>query len=383
MTRITNRVIAIAGILAIGLTAAKAQSDGALLDALVKKGVLSDQEAEDVRAAEAKDYSTTAAGKLAISDHISKLTLYGDARFRFEYYDEEPQTQAGLNAAGGRHSSTTDRNRYRIRLGADYTFTDNFKAGFELESNTASDSSNQSFGSEYGKFPIDIGLVFLQWKPVSWLTLTGSKQRNPIYTTDLTWDPDINPEGGSEVASWTFPIDFGSSSSVSSDPKDVKAVSAPTSSPSDMSLTIGFTAAQFDYADNNEYNVSTGAAPLAKTDVWQFVEQIPVQFNFNKDTFIKVVPGFNSYTGGGISNPGTVVTVNAGNAATAVTGSVANNSSVDFFGPHATDDLQVFNAPGEFDFKALNTPFKVYWDFNLNLDGKDRIQDVYFGNHGF
>jgi hypothetical protein len=43
MKSISTRVIAMAGILALGLTAAKAQSDGALLDALVKKGVLSDQ----------------------------------------------------------------------------------------------------------------------------------------------------------------------------------------------------------------------------------------------------------------------------------------------------------------------------------------------------
>jgi hypothetical protein len=150
-----------------------------------------------------------------------------------------------------------------------------------------------------------------------------------------------------------------------------------------MSLTIGFTAAQFDYADNNEYNVSTGAAPLAKTDVWQFVEQVPVQFNFNKDTFIKVVPGFDSYMGGGLANPGTAVTVNAGNAATAVAGSVGNNGALGFFGPHAADDLQIFTAPGEFDWKMLDLPFRAYWDFAYNVDGKDRIQDVYFGNSGF
>jgi len=39
MKNTTKRVIAIAGVLALGLSAVKAQSDGALLDALVKKGV--------------------------------------------------------------------------------------------------------------------------------------------------------------------------------------------------------------------------------------------------------------------------------------------------------------------------------------------------------
>jgi hypothetical protein len=384
MKTLTKRVLAIAGVLALGLTAVKAQTDGALLDALVKKGVLSDQEAEDIRASAAKDYATTSAGKLSISDYVSNLKIYGDARMRFEYLDEEPQQIApagnGIRAAGGRHSSTTERNRYRIRIGADYTFTDTFKAGFELESATGGDSANQSFGSEYGKFPINVGLVYLQWKPVDFLTLTGGKQRNPIYTTDLVWDPDINPEGGSEVASWTFPVDFSSPAPASTDPK---AVAAPAPESSDMSLTVGVTAAQFDYSDNNEYNVSTGTTALAKTDVWQFVEQVPVQFNFDKTTFVKVAPGFDSYMGGGISNPGTVVTVNAGNGTTSTTGSVGNNSSLGFFGPHAADDLQIFTAPGEFDWKMWDLPFKTYWDFADNVDGKDRVQNVYFGNKGY
>jgi hypothetical protein len=162
----------------------------------------------------------------------------------------------------------------------------------------------------------------------------------------------------------------------------MKAMSAPAAA-SDMSLTVGFTAGQFDYSDNNEYNVSTGTTPLAKTDVWQFVEQVPIQFNFDKDMFVKVAPGFDSYTGGGISNPGTVVTVNAGNTTTSTTGSIGNNSSLGFFGPHAADDLQIFTAPGEFDWKMWKIPFKTYWDFAVNVDGKERVQDVYLGNHGY
>jgi polyhydroxyalkanoate synthesis regulator phasin len=45
----------------------RAQENDALLDALVKKGVLSSQEAEDVRADEEKDYASTAASKISLS----------------------------------------------------------------------------------------------------------------------------------------------------------------------------------------------------------------------------------------------------------------------------------------------------------------------------
>jgi Putative porin len=369
MKTMTKRMLALAGVLALGLTAAKAQTDGALLDALVKKGVLSDQEAEDIRSNEAKDYSTTSAGKLSISDHVTNLKLYGDARLRFEYLDEKPQNSAASAAAGlGNNATTTDRSRYRIRIGADYTFTDNFKAGVELESNVANDSANQTLGNQYGKFGINVGLVYLQWKPYNWVTLTGGKQRNPLYTTDLVWDPDINPEGGSEVLSWNLPLDFGSSAPASTDPK---AISAP-SEPSDMSLTIGLTGFQGIYADNAEASATplAGTGVADKTDVWQFVEQVPIQFNFNKTTFIKEVPGFDSYTGGG----------NAVGFGVADAGG-ANGGSVPFISPHAADHLQIFTAPGEFDFKAADLPIRFYWDFALNTEGKARVQDVYLGNH--
>ena len=203
MKALTKRIFALVGVLALGLSAVRAQ-DTALIDALVKKGVLSDQEAEDIRADIAKEYSETPAGKLSIANHITNLTLYGDARVRFEYLDERAQASPGGGPGTGGYTSTTNRNRYRIRVGANYTFTDNFSAGVELESATAGDSANQSFGSEYGKFPINVGLVYLTWKPTDWATLTGGKIRNPLYTTDLVWDPDINPEGAAEIRAGRF-----------------------------------------------------------------------------------------------------------------------------------------------------------------------------------
>jgi hypothetical protein len=354
----TKRIMAIVGLLALGLTAVRAQSDGALLDALVQKGVLSDQEAEDIRANEAKDYAQTPAGKLSISNHVTNLKLYGDARLRWEYIDETPQV---AGAAPQTHDNIQERSRYRLRIGADYTFTDKFSAGVELETATAADSANQSgtggFGNADLKAPINIGLVYLTYKPCDWLTVTGGKQRNPLYTTDLVWDPDINPEGASETMSWTLPIDFGSDAPASNDPK---AIAAPPE-PSTYSLTVGLTAAQFLYADNAE----TAVTPTDNHDVWMFVEQVPVQFNFDKDTFIKEVPGFETYMNGG----------NSANAGT------TNGASVNFNGPEITDDLALFTAPGEVDFKLWEQPIKAYWDFSLNLNGKARTQDILLGNN--
>src|ERR1700744_6039984 len=116
MKTTSKRVMALAGVLALGLTAAKAQEDGALLSALVKKGVLSDQEAQDIRASEEKEVSTTAADKIGISDYVQKLTFYGDVRYRWEYADEKAVAgyvpPAGASAVGG--ENIIERSRIRV-----------------------------------------------------------------------------------------------------------------------------------------------------------------------------------------------------------------------------------------------------------------------------
>ena len=372
----TKRMMALAGVLALGLTAAKAQEDGALLTALVKKGVLSDQEAQNIRASEEKDFSTTAADKIAVSDYVQKLTFYGDVRYRWEYADEKayataPGGTVSSTAGNGQGENINERSRIRVRFGVDAKFTDNFTGGIELETGTNNDSANQTLGDAYGKGSINLGLAYLQYKPFDWLTLTGGKMRNPLYTTDLMWDPDINPEGGAEAFNWTFPIGGGESAPVTRDPKDakdMKSVVAPTGG-SDESLSIGFIAFQGIYADNLEFNNSVeGATPTSNHDIWQFVEQVPVQFNFNKSTFVKVAPGFYTYLGGGNNGPSNVPATSAAEN---------GGGSENFTAYNAANDLAIFNAPGEFDFKAGKIPLKFYWDFSLNFDGKDRIQDVY------
>jgi hypothetical protein len=50
-----------------------------------------------------------------------------------------------------------------------------------------------------------------------------------------------------------------------------------------------------------------------------------------------------------------------------------------FTADNAADDLALITAPGEFDWKMWNEPFRLYWDFVDNLDAKSRIQDVYLG----
>ena len=76
-------LIAVAVGFMTGVTA-RAQDAGALLDLLVKKRLITDQEAEEVRSELTKDVATTSAGKLKLSSPITELELYGDMRVRYE-----------------------------------------------------------------------------------------------------------------------------------------------------------------------------------------------------------------------------------------------------------------------------------------------------------
>ncbi|MEY2439721.1 MAG: hypothetical protein QOI34_1106, partial [Verrucomicrobiota bacterium] len=68
-------IVVVAALLAGG-TSVYAQDAGALLDLLVRKKIINDQEAEEVRAELTKEVSTTSAGKWKLSSPITELELY-------------------------------------------------------------------------------------------------------------------------------------------------------------------------------------------------------------------------------------------------------------------------------------------------------------------
>src|SRR5205823_6265298 len=115
MLRNYFRLIAVAAAVNLGSITARAQDAGALLDLLVKKRLITDQEAEEVRGELTREAATTAAGKWKISAPVTEIELYGDARMRYE----ARTGQAGLPDRITPSGENTQRNRarYRLRLG--------------------------------------------------------------------------------------------------------------------------------------------------------------------------------------------------------------------------------------------------------------------------
>jgi len=237
------------------------------------------------------------------------------------------ETQAPQN---GSVTNERIRERFRFRLNGDALMQKGWGAGFALETASAAASGNQTFQDGNNDYSIFLARAYVSWQPNrQWLLLAG-KQKNLLYTTDLVWDSDINPQGLTEVHT----RHLGS--------KD----------------TLEFRASQFLMDDNNE------ALPgRPGRDAWLFAQQAVFTHWFGQDAIGNVVnsftiaPGFMTYND-------------------SVLGGLDNETP--FNG--STDGLAIITAPGEINWANVNGPltsFKFYWDFAYNLEAHRRVSHVY------
>ncbi len=255
---------------------------GPLIDVLVAKKILSPEDAEKVRADLARDNARTPAGKLQLADSVAGLKLGGDLRLRYQFDQATPQVQspATLSSSGARPNaaklgaspgeSERSRERFRLRLGADLKMTDDISGGFQIATGQSADSNNETFSGGFDGYNIYLTKAFLGWKPEDWASVTLGKFENPLYTTDLVWDPDINPQGAAESLDLTRA--FGGDGDR-------------------FSLTLN--AGQFIFFDNDEFRQNT-----AGRDSWLFSGQLKAAWKVTPDVTLTVAPGLNWYNGG-------------------------------------------------------------------------------------
>ena len=115
---------ALIGVLFLGAVIhSAAQDSGPLLDLLVRKGLVSDQEAEELRAELLKEFAANSpAGKLDLSSRVQRITLAGDVRVRY-LYDNEVTNFSPANV--GRNNDRS-RYRYRVRFGPTVLLANNW-----------------------------------------------------------------------------------------------------------------------------------------------------------------------------------------------------------------------------------------------------------------
>src|SRR4029077_977765 len=132
--------------------------------------------------------------------------------------------QAGAPDTLDTPGDSTQRNRfrYRLRLGLRGTLVDDWFFGLRLETSTNPRSTNVTFGDDSGvngpfskdSDRISVGQAYLGYKGFKDITLTAGRMPQPLVTTLMVWDDDINPEGLAEQWKHTFNLEFGAAQSV-------------------------------------------------------------------------------------------------------------------------------------------------------------------------
>jgi hypothetical protein len=350
---------ALAGIVALTTGAALAD-DQALIDVLVRKGILSQKEADKIEAEISKNpaLAPAPASPLKLAPWIKELKLSGDLRLRWQYDQEQRQEPSGPNSTGTNHVAQRDRWRFRLRLNAEMKLDAGFFAGFSLTTNNFVDSANQTYTGGFQNYNIYISKAFLGWNGYPGLTIIGGKQDNPFYTTDLFYDPNIFPQGLVERIDFDKLFGWNAAGEPAGYSKEGKAPPPPAPAKSKSAFELSLIAGQFIFYDNNESNFDTDL----NTDSYLFEEQLLARY---RTDFFSITFGPSLF----IANAG----------------AYGHDSSL---APAKTDFLQFTNgvgeernlfivlAPGDITVKVASVPVRFYWDFAYNFEGGQRYASI-------
>jgi len=329
--------------------------NNALIDALVKKGVLTDEEAKGIEADLQKQAQTTPGGFLKLGSDADKgLRIYGDARLRYQWNN-------AATAGPGNENHDQSRYRLRVRLGADYQFAENWKAGVRLETGTKSDSANTDFGGFFSKdnAGIYVGLAYLEYESATpsllgasigdYVDFRAGKILQPFFNNnDLLWYSEVNPEGFSEQIGW----------------KDVGT----------DGLDLNLRAGQFITSNVNE---DKGASSVIGSDSFLFIAQGESKYRFDKNLTLSVAPSFISET-----NDKAQTSTNNQDGGVG-TGSFDSGQVPTAGGYTYLGYINVVTIPIELNWKAFGQPNRLYgsWGYNTTADDRARVYGLKGGGN--
>jgi hypothetical protein len=179
-----------------------AAAPGAADSSQLKKGLMETNEA----LAETNKKIETIGNRLTLGKGIDGLKLTGDLRVRYEQRNRELEGKDDVAKGDG------DRTRFRSRLRAGGIWTnttEDWEVGAGLATGEKNDdrSTNDTWGHD--SYIFEKGNVYLDYAYAkhTWvdpfesetlpgpLSLTLGQQRNPLVSTIMMWDSDINPAG--------------------------------------------------------------------------------------------------------------------------------------------------------------------------------------------
>jgi hypothetical protein len=185
-----------------------------------------------------------------------------------------------------------------------------------------------------------VGQALIDWKATDWLRVTGGKMPNPLFTSSMVWDPDLNPEGLTVRGNYKVNPD----------------------------LSFFGVFGEWVYQDYSTPSSTTYGLGLGKQNLFLQAFELGGEFKFTPKSAMKVALNYYNYTGGhkdsGFAKPsfkGEPTTVAAGNF----------NNSADQIG---VNDLSVFEIPLEVKFPLMGTAAVAFGNYAKNTDAEDRAR---------
>ncbi|HEV2436182.1 MAG TPA: putative porin [Verrucomicrobiae bacterium] len=365
-----------------------------LLDLFIKKGFVTQQEAEQVEA-EAAGLRTNEAQMPAvppsqwkISQAIKHVELFGDLRLRYE--DRSAADPAG-------NSIDLQRLRYAVRVGLRGDAFDHFYYGFRLDTGANPRSPFVTLGTSANGGPyqgpfgksnsgINIGQVYLGWRPWDWLEVTVGKMPNPLYTTPMVWSPNISPEGFAEHLKYTVgPVDFfagfGQFLYADFNPDSASAglgIGLPpgSSGPGNGQQTDNIF--MFAWQSGFNYQITTNVSTKIAATLYNYKG---LQQSFSGNAGLSPYFG-DPYVGEGAyyyyaaANPNYARGASGYSPGTTFS-PIPGYYSLSFpFNQVGLNHLLVLEVPFEFNFKISRLEAQVFGDFAYNLEGRQRAEDA-------
>jgi len=355
-----------------------------LLDLFIKKGFVTQEEAEKVKAeadsirTNSLTYPLPTASKWKISGGIKNVELFGDIRVRYEGRKVEDPNGGHIDL---------DRLRYALRLGLRGDVENDFYYGVRLETSAnprspwvtmGTSSSGTPYQGPFGKSTagINLGQLYIGWHPEEWVNITLGKMPNPLYATPMVWDTDLNPEGVAEQFKRTV-------------------------GEADFFAIFG----QFLYQDTNPNQSSPGYFNLLSYDSSQgglpflLAWQAGVNYHLTKKVSLKVAPVLYQYArfNKGQSPNNNVSGVTPDFSGTFVGQGQTNGLGLpasynlalpglpNFDGFYANqtgiNDLMVLEFPFELNVKLERLNLRFFGDYAQNLQGADRANAAFNAAH--
>ncbi|HXD00385.1 MAG TPA: putative porin [Verrucomicrobiae bacterium] len=359
---------------------ASAQSSDPLLNALIKKGILTEDEAKSIKAeadAAQSNNIPVIPSKWKISDGIKSVELFGDVRFRYEY-------RSASDPSGG--FLAMNRYRYALRFGLRGDLADDFNYGFRLETAANPRSPWVTFGSSttgvpyqgpFGKSTagVNVGEIYLGWHPEDWFDITVGKMPQPLYTTSMVWDTDINPEGLAErfhykVGEANFFGNFGQFIYQDTDPTSLSATGLVPSIPSGQGTRIPVLLA---WQAGLVYQIETNMSFKVATTLYNYTshgqntaQRVPP---LPGNPPAVVGPGFSdTFVGEGSSLNGAITPAPYSGYSGYPNGQFSGFTT----DQTGINDLLIVDVPFEFNFKISTLNAKIFSDIAENLNGHER-----------